>query len=218
MTPPPTRVLLVDDDPMARLGVGNILRRDVDLEVVGEVSDGDEVLRACREHRPDVVLMDMRMQRMSGIEAIRRLQSEVMPPKVIALTAFNEDHYVLDALDAGAAGFLLKGALPDDFRRAIRIALAGDQVIDPKATRHLISQARHVRQVDPARAHLLASLSERETAIAKMIWEARSNPEIGQALYLAETTVKTHVSRVMAKLDCTSRVQVALLVERAGGL
>lgn len=219
MTDPKTlRVLLVDDDPMARSGVASLLRRDPGLEIVGEATDGDEVVAAVRRTHPDVVLMDLRMQRVGGVEAIGLLQREVAPPRVVALTAFNEDHYVIDALDAGAVGFLLKGAAPEDFRRAIRLAVDGESFIDPFATRHLIAQAARPRRGSAAHRRALDSLSERETAIAKMIWEARSNPEIGQALYLAETTVKTHVSHVMAKLDCTSRVQVALLVERAGGL
>lgn len=215
----PIKVLLVDDDPLARLGVANILRRDEGLAVVGEVADGDEVVAAFRRLRPHVVCMDIRMQRMSGIEATRLLMHEIMPPRVIALTAFNQDRYVIDALDAGATGFLLKDSLPDDFRRAIRTAVEGDGFIDPKSTKHVLGQlARRGNGVHLQQRRVLATLSDREREIARLIWQARSNPEIAERLYLGETTVKTHVSRVMQKLDCTSRVQVALLVERAGGL
>lgn len=213
----PIRVLVVDDDPMARAGVRQLLQSDEQIAVVAEASDGDEVVTAVNKHSPDVVMMDIRMERMSGIEAMVALQRRICPPKVIALTAFDLDRYVFDALQAGAVGFLLKDSSPGDLRRAVRTAMTGDSFISPRSTRHLISHftGRDDRVRQQARA-TLGTLSEREQQIARLVWSGLSNREIAEQLYLAETTVKTHLSRLMAKIDEDNRVQVALLVERAG--
>ncbi|NNG20631.1 response regulator transcription factor [Naumannella sp. ID2617S] len=212
-------MLLVDDDPMARAGVRQILTQDPRIEVVAEVSDGDQVVEACQRHSPDVVLMDLRMQRVNGIEATATVRRQVRPPQVIALTSFDLDQYVYAALAAGAAGFLLKDASPEDLRRSVHTVFAGDAVLSPRSTRHLLN---HFSQTEAGRGQLrrqsaetFAGLSDREQEIARLVWQGLSNREIAARLFLGEATVKTHLARLMAKVDADSRVQVALLVERA---
>ncbi|GAA2181423.1 response regulator transcription factor [Brooklawnia cerclae] len=215
----PIRVLVVDDDAMVRTGLRAILGHDPGLVVVGEASDGDEVLRAVQVHHPDAVLMDIRMERMHGIQAIARLQREVNPPKVIALTSFDLGRYVYEALDAGASGFLLKDTSPEDLRSAIRVVIQGNAILSPRSTRHVIEQfarsSDHERIAEAARS--LASLSGREREIAELVHDNFSNAQISRRLGCSEATVKTHLSHIMAKLDATTRVQVAVLVERASG-
>ncbi|GAB3622682.1 response regulator transcription factor [Mariniluteicoccus endophyticus] len=214
--PHPIRVLVVDDDSMARAGVRAILSHDPDLQVVAEAADGDEVVEACNRHSPDVVLMDIRMQRVGGVDATALLQRRVLPPKVIVLTSYDLDRFVYAALEAGASGFLLKDTSPEDMRRAVHTVMAGEAFLSPRSTRHLVSHFTAGRSSGRDEAvRQLHSLSEREQEIARLVWEGLSNPEIAARLHLGEATVKTHLSRLMTKLDATSRVQVALLVERA---
>lgn len=215
--PSPVRVLLVDDDPMARAGVRAILGSDPQITVVGEAADGDEVVEACNAHAPDVVLMDIRMQRVDGVRATAALQRRVVPPKVVVVTAYDLDRYVFAALEAGAAGFLLKDASPDDLRRAVHTVMAGDAFLSPRSTRHLVAHyAGGVRAHRADARAALSQLSDREQEIARLVWSGLSNPEIARELFLSEATVKTHLSRLMPKLDATTRVHVALAVERAG--
>lgn len=201
---------------MARAGIAGIVRADPGLAVIGEVDDGDAVTQQCDRHHPDVVLMDIQMKRVGGIRATAALQRRVAPPRVIALTAFDLDRYVYEMLEAGAAGFLLKDTPPDELKLAIREVYAGENFLSPRSTRHLIAHFKNPNQQLRAEARSrLGLLSDREFEIANLIWEGLSNREISARLYLSEATVKTHVSRLMAKLDAPTRVQVALTVERA---
>ncbi|OYO02694.1 response regulator [Enemella evansiae] len=219
-TPPaarPIRVLLVDDDPMARAGVRGILEQDPDITVVAEATDGDEVAVAADRHAPDVVLMDLRMQRVDGVTATAMLRRRVRPPQVVALTSFDLDRYVYAALEAGAAGFLLKDARPEQIRDAVRIVHSGEAVLSPRSTRHLLN---HFAGADSERQRQartgMTQLSDREREIARLVWEGLSNKQIAHRLHVGEATVKTHLARLSAKLDLESRIQIALLVERAG--
>ncbi|OYN87810.1 response regulator [Parenemella sanctibonifatiensis] len=213
----PVRALIVDDDPMARAGVRAILSTDPGIEVVGEASDGDEVTETCNRLLPDVILMDLRMERVSGVEATAVVQRRIMPPKVIALTAFDLDDYVFQVLEAGAVGFVLKDSSPDELRRAVHTAVAGDAFLSPRSTRRVIQRliARESRDQRSTRQQL-DGLSEREREVAQLVWQGYSNRNIADELFVSETTVKTHLNRLMVKLDVENRVQVALVVERAG--
>jgi DNA-binding NarL/FixJ family response regulator len=213
-----TRVLLVDDDALVRSGLRMMLAGADGIEVVGEAGDGREVLAAVDRHRPDVVLMDIRMPQVDGIAATRLLRSQPRPPEVIVLTTFDADELVLRALRAGAAGFLLKDTPPGDIVRAIELVHAGDGMLSPAVTRRLISlvagrageRDRHER----ARERL-ASLSEREREVALAVGRGCSNAEIAADLHMSVATVKAHVSRLLSKLELENRVQIALLVQDA---
>ena len=214
----PIRVLLVDDDPLVRTGLSMILAGSEDLAVVGEAADGSQVLAAVDRHAPDVVLMDIRMPGVDGLAATERLRRRPGPPEIIVLTTFDTDEYVLRALRAGASGFLLKDTPPADIVRAVRLVAAGEAMLSPAVTRRLLT---HV--TDPALAgrraralELLDRLSDREREVAVCIGQGKSNAEIGAQLYMSVATVKAHVSRLLAKLDATNRVQVALMAHDAG--
>lgn len=212
------RVLLVDDDPLVRSGLTYMMASATDIEVVGEVGDGDEVAKAVREMRPHVVLMDLRMPRMSGIEATRLVRSMPDAPHVIALTTWEVGQAVVESLEAGAAGFLLKSGSHEEILGAIRAVVAGDAVLSPRSTRQLLDQWR--QDSDPAGRRLAAKavgrLTQREREVAIGVAEGLTNAEIGQRLFLSEATVKTHLSAAQTKLDARSRVNVAVLIERAG--
>ncbi|WP_228488902.1 response regulator transcription factor [Raineyella fluvialis] len=213
----PIRVMLVDDDAMARNGVRMILESARDIRVVAEASDGGKVIDAVHAHHPDVVLMDLHMPTVNGIAVTARLQREINPPKVIALTSIDLDSYVFDALEAGASGFLLKDVAPVDLQQAVRTVHHGDAVLSPRSIAHLIRQfvdAGH-REQNSRALGLLALLTPRELEVAHCVHEDLSNQQIARRLGCSEATVKTHLSHIMAKLDVPSRVQVALLVERA---
>jgi DNA-binding NarL/FixJ family response regulator len=189
-----------------------------DLEVVAQVADGAQAEAMVDAHRPDVVLMDIRMPKVDGLTATQRLRARPGAPQVIVLTTFDADEYVLRALRVGAGGFLLKDTPPADIVQAVRRVAAGDAMLSPSVTRQLID---HV--ADPAAAsrrdHALAAveqLSERERAVAVALGQGRSNAEIGAELYVSVATVKSHVSRLLVKLELNNRVQVALLVHDAG--
>ncbi|MGV9305361.1 MULTISPECIES: response regulator transcription factor [unclassified Nonomuraea] len=211
------RVLIVDDDALVRAGLSMILGGTGDIEVVGEAADGDQVPRLVAEHRPDVVLMDIRMPRVDGLSATEALRGTASPPEVVVLTTFHADAQVLRALRAGAAGFLLKDIPPADLVAAIRRVAAGEPILSPAVTRQLIS---HVAdggagtRRDRARA-MLDRLSEREREVAVSVGRGRSNAEIGGELYMSVATVKAHVSRILTKLALNNRVQIALLVHDA---
>jgi DNA-binding NarL/FixJ family response regulator len=210
-----TRLLLADDQELVRTGFRLILSAEPDLEVVGEAGDGAEAVDAARRLAPDVVLMDVRMPRMDGIEATRRLgRIAPQPPRVLMLTTFDLDEYVYDALRAGASGFLLKDAPAAQLVDAIRIVAAGDALLAPSITRRLI--AEFVRRPQPADTPALAELTPRELEVLKLIAEGLSNTEIAAELFLSEATVKTHVKRVLAKLDLRDRVQAVVLAYRCG--
>jgi DNA-binding NarL/FixJ family response regulator len=212
------RVLLVDDDPIVRAGLRLMLAGAPDIEIVAEAADGANVPPLVATHRPDLVLMDIRMPDIDGLAATRTLRSQPGAPEVLVMTTFHTDAHVLGALRAGAAGFLLKDTPPQDIVTAIRTAAAGDPVLSPAVTRRLIEQVtggagRHA-QTAAARARL-AALGERERDVALAVGRGRSNAQIAQELHLALPTVKTHVSRILTRLDLNNRVQIALLVHDA---
>jgi DNA-binding NarL/FixJ family response regulator len=214
------RVLLVDDDPLVRSGLRMILAGAGSVEVVGEVDDGRGVLGAIDRHRPDVVLMDIRMPELDGIAATRLVRSQPDPPSVIVLTTFDADELVMSALRAGAAGFLLKDTPPAEIVRAIELVHAGDGMLSPAITRRLIAlvagDADAGRRHEEARRRL-ARLSAREHEVALAVGAGLANAEIAEQLHMSLATVKAHVSRLLTKLEVDNRVQVALLVQDASG-
>ena len=212
------KVLLVDDDALVRTGLRLILSSADDLEVVGEVDDGAHAVAAVREHRPDVVLMDIRMPGVDGITATTALRALDAPPQVIVLTTFQLDEYVLSALRAGASGFLLKDTAPTEIIQAVRLVAAGEAILSPSVTRTLLAHVGDVT-VDQRRASAgakLALLTDREREVAVAVGEGASNADVAAALFMSEATVKAHVSRLLTKLDAANRVQVAIVVHDAG--
>lgn len=212
-------VLLVDDDALVRSGLSLMLRGAQTIEVLGEVSDGDEVPAAVAALRPDVVLMDIRMSRVDGIAATLALRSKPAAPEVIMLTTFDADREVLAALDAGASGYLLKDTSPAEIVRAVEKVASGEPILSPSVTRRLIALAGSDGGLDTgprdAARTRLAALSDREREVALAIGQGLSNAEIAAVAYMSTATVKAYVSRLLAKLEATNRVQVALLVQQA---
>ena len=212
------RVLLVDDDPLVRAGLRMILSSASDLEVVGEAADGAAALIAAGSHRPDVVLMDVRMPGVDGITATGRIAALPCPPQVIVLTTFHLDEYVVGALRAGASGFLLKDTPPADIVRAVRLVAAGEAMLSPSVTRTLIDHfsAEPALSRRASAQEFLRGLSDREHEVAAQVGRGLSNADIARQLYMSEATVKAHLSRVLTKLNATNRVQVAIVVRDAG--
>jgi len=209
------RLLLADDQELVRTGFRLILNAEADLEVVGEASDGSRAVDAAAELRPDVVLMDVRMPGVDGIEATRRLgRLTPEPPRVLMLTTFDLDQYVYDALRAGASGFLLKDAPAVQLVDAIRVVAAGDALLAPAVTRRMI--AEFARRPQPADEPALAELTGRELEVLRLVARGLSNSEIAAHLFLSEATVKTHVKRVLAKLRLRDRVQAVVLAYESG--
>ncbi len=206
------RVMLVDDHAMVRRAFAMMLSVEPDIELVAECGDGAEALAACREHRPDVVLMDIEMPVLNGIEATKQLAELAA---VIILTTFDRDDYLFDALAAGAAGFLLKNAEPEKLLDSIRTVAAGDALLAPEVTRRVIARAMHARP-QPTPTNGLSELSTRETEVLQLLAQGLSNAEIAQRLCVSEATVKTHVSACLTKLGVRDRVQAAILALRAG--
>ncbi|MHA6797034.1 response regulator [Pseudonocardia bannensis] len=211
-------MLIVDDDALVRAGLTMILGSAENLEIVGEAADGDEAVEAVRRHRPDVVLMDIRMPRMDGLAATQALTALSTPPRVVVLTTFDLDDYVFRALQAGASGFLLKDTPPRRLVEAVQVVAAGEAMLSPSVTGRLI-QHFAATGGDTRRRNArdrLAVLTEREREVLVAVARGCSNAEIGRELYLSEATVKAHVSRLLTKLDATNRVQVAILAHDAG--
>ncbi|XVQ81862.1 response regulator [Microbispora siamensis] len=207
-------VLIADDDPLVRAGLVMMLGGAPDIRVLAQAGDGAEVLPLAGRHRPDVVLMDIRMPVMDGLAATEALRGRDGAPEVIVLTTFDADEHVLRALRAGAAGFLLKDTPPSEIVDAIRRVAAGHPVLSPAVTRRLIAR---VAEDGRARAgERLARLNDREREVAVAVGQGRPNAEIGALLHLSVPTVKTHVSSILAKLGLNNRVQIALLVHDAG--
>ncbi|TCO47526.1 LuxR family two component transcriptional regulator [Kribbella antiqua] len=213
-----TRLLIVDDEALVRAGLKMILESDDDLEVVAEAEDGADAASMVREHRPDVVLMDIRMPRLDGLAATRELQALPEPPKVVVLTTFDLDDYVFRALQAGASGFLLKDTPPRELVQAVKVVAAGDAMLSPAVTRRLIGHFAADSRTDRQRQarERLVKLTDREREVLTAVGRGLSNAEIGRELFMSEATVKAHVSRVLVKLDATNRVQVAILAHDAG--
>ncbi|MFC7532846.1 response regulator [Actinoplanes sp. GCM10030250] len=212
----PVRVLIVDDDPLVRAGLSMILSGDGEVDVVGQASDGAQVPAAVAEHRPDVVLMDIRMPGVDGLAATEALRGRPGAPEVLVLTTFDADEFVLRALRAGASGFLLKDTPPGQIKQAVLRVARGEATLSPSVTRQLIA---HVSSGPPDRGRAgeqLKRLSTREREVALAVAQGKSNAEISAELYMSVATVKAHVSRVLTKLDLNNRVQVALLVHDAG--
>jgi DNA-binding NarL/FixJ family response regulator len=214
------RVLLVDDDALVRSGLKMMLAGAEQLEVVGEADDGRGVLAAVDLHRPDVVLMDIRMPQLDGIAATRLLRTQPRPPAVIVLTTFDADELVLRALQAGAAGFLLKDTAPIEIVRAIESVHAGEGTLSPSITRRLIALVAGDSDAAVRRERArqrISSLTPREREVALAVGQGSANAEIAHELYMSVATVKAHVSRLFAKLEVDNRVQIALLVHDATG-
>lgn len=214
------RVLLVDDQRLVRTGFRMILADEPDIDVVGEAADGHAALDAAARTRPDVVVMDLRMPVMDGVEATRLLVAGAAPdgPRVLILTTFDADEYVVEALRAGASGFLLKDVPPADLVDAIRLIAAGDALLAPSVTRRLLDRLRDrlPASVEGVRDVRLRELTERETEVLGLIARGLSNREIADRLVLAEPTVKTHVSHLLDKLDLRDRAQAVVLAYEAG--
>jgi DNA-binding NarL/FixJ family response regulator len=217
------RVLLVDDQQLVRTGFRMILADEEGIEVVGEAANGSDALRTAAETSPDVVVMDIRMPVMDGVEATRRLVEGDAPPRVLVLTTFDADEHVVQALRAGASGFLLKDVPPADFVQALRVVASGEALIAPSVTRRLLDRfAKLSVPADEAYAERLGDLTEREKEVLKLVAHGLSNREIAERLVLAEPTVKTHVSHLLLKLDLRDRAQLVVLayevgIVRAGG-
>ena len=211
------KVLLVDDDALVRAGLRLILSSADDIDVVGETDDGAGAVAAVRQHRPDVVLMDIRMPQMDGIAATAALRRLDPPPQVIVLTTFEADQQVVAALRAGASGFLVKDTPPAEIIHAVRLVAAGEAIVSPSVTRTLLSHfgSTEVSERHRAAAQRLAALTAREREVATAVGAGASNAEIAASLFMSEATVKAHVSRLLSKLDLSNRVQIAILVHDA---
>lgn len=214
----PVRVLLVDDDPLVCSGLELMLSAAGGITVVGSVGDGDRVVSAVHQHHPDVVLMDVRMPRLDGIAATRDLVARGQAPRVIVLTTFAEDSAVTRAVEAGAAGFLLKTAAPADIIEAVRRVARGEGVLSPASVPELFRHiaAHPVVTHRRAAAARLAGLTQRERDIVVRVARGLSNAEVARELFVSEATVKSHLGAVLTRLGCANRVEVAVLVERAG--
>jgi DNA-binding NarL/FixJ family response regulator len=216
------RVVLVDDDPLVRAGLGLMLHGAPRLQIVGEAGDGAEALQVIARVRPDVVLMDIRMPHMDGLAATQRLAEQPDPPRVIVLTTFDADEYVVRALGSGAAGFLLKDTSPAMIVEAIHRVAAGEPMLSPSVTTQLIrrvvdasSTGQNAERARAAAARL-SSLSERERDVAIAVGQGKSNAEIAGELFMSLATVKAHVSHIFVKMDVANRVQIAICVHEAG--
>jgi DNA-binding NarL/FixJ family response regulator len=209
------RVVLADDQPLVRTGLRMILSDQDDLEVVGEAATGTQAIELCRATGPDVVLMDVRMPEMDGIDATRAVTAAPDPPRVLVLTTFDLDEIVYDALRAGASGFLLKDAPEERLTTAIRVVADGGSLFAPSVTRRLIEEFAR-RRTPSGPATELASLTERETEVLTQLARGLSNAEIASTLYVTENTVKTHVARLLMKLGLRDRVQAVVLAYESG--
>ena len=215
--PPSIRVVLVDDQELVRRGFAALIAPEPDIEVVGDAVNGADAVEAAFTQRPDVMLMDIRMPGMDGIEATRRITSDdrLADTKVLMLTTFDLDQYVYDALRAGASGFLLKDVPPQQLLDAVRVVAAGDALIAPSITRRLIEE--FAARPDPSdRSGALAGLTDRERSVLAEVGRGRSNAEIAERLFISPLTAKTHVSRILGKLDARDRAQLVVLAYETG--
>lgn len=207
------RVALADDQGLVRAGFRLIVESQSDMQVAGEAADGQEAIDLVRRERPDVVLMDIRMPRVDGLEATRQVAGTT---RVVILTTYELDEYVFDALSAGASGFLLKAAPPEDLIRAIREVASGDALLAPSVTRRLIEEFAKRPEPSGRRPTELDSLTERELEVLREVARGLTNSEIAKKLHVSETTIKTHVAHLLGKLDLRDRVQAVILAYEAG--
>lgn len=213
----PTRVLIIDDQSMVRAGFAALLEAQEDLTVVGTADDGVGVTDLVRRTQPDVVLMDIRMPKVNGLDATRSIFSMPgSPPKVIMLTTFDADEYIFAALRAGASGFLLKDSTPDELIQAVRVVAGGEALLSPRITRTLIADYATRPEPSARGARSLTELTDREREVMRLIARGRSNAEIAQELFLADQTVKTHVSRILTKLNLRDRTQIVVSAYESG--
>jgi len=211
------RVVIADDQPLVRAGFATMVGYADDLELVGEAETGTDAIALARRARPDVILMDIRMPGLDGLEATRRITSdpELAGLRIIMLTTFDADDYVYEALRSGASGFLLKDARPEDILNAVRVVAAGEALLAPSVTRRLIE--RFAAQPQPAHPPIaLDRLTERESEVLRLVAQGLSNAEIADRLYISMFTAKTHVSRILTKLDARDRAQLVMLAYEAG--
>jgi DNA-binding NarL/FixJ family response regulator len=208
------RVLVADDQSMVRAGFRMLLAGEADIDVVAEAGNGLEAVEKTARFRPTVVLMDIRMPELDGLEATRRILAADDPPRILILTTFDLDDYVYDALCAGASGFVLKDDPPEQLLSAIRIVAGGDALLSPAVTKHVIDQfTRTPRRERPTQ---LDELTERELEVLRLIARGLSNAEIAEQLFISDTTVKTHITHILQKLDLRDRVQAVILAYQSG--
>lgn len=214
------RVVVADDQALVRAGFGVLVNSADDLEVVGEASNGDEALRVVLETRPDVVMLDVRMPVMDGLEAARRISASTSEPatKILMLTTFDLDEYVFEALRAGASGFLLKDTPPEELLNAIRVIASGEALLAPSVTRRLIVEfaSRPSTTTSTASSRALEELTEREREVMIAVAQGLSNAEIAESLHMSVATVKTHVSRILTKTYTRDRTQLVVLAYQSG--
>ncbi|TFC89928.1 response regulator transcription factor [Cryobacterium sinapicolor] len=213
-------VLVVDDQAMVRAGFSALLDAHEGINVVGQAADGAEAVSLSVRLNPDVILMDVRMPHLDGIQATKRILGSSYPaahiPRILMLTTFDIDDYVYDALQAGASGFILKDALAEELVHAVRVVAAGDALLAPSVTRRMISRFAAQKPRESRTSALLADLTDREREVLVLMGEGRSNKEIGASLFIAEQTVKTHVGKVLAKIGARDRVQAVIFAYDAG--
>jgi DNA-binding NarL/FixJ family response regulator len=212
-------VLIADDQPLMRAALRMTLTSEPDIEVIGEAADGVEAVELAERLRPDVAVMDIRMPNLDGVAATRRLTNPAdgKPVKVLAITTFDLDEYVVEALRAGASGFLLKDATPEELVHAVRVIGAGNALLAPTVTKRLLDQfARRLPPATPQSVEMLDKLTNRELAVLNLLARGHSNAEVGRALHLAETTVKTHVAHLLAKLGLSDRVHIVVFAYESG--
>jgi len=212
------RVALADDHELVRMGLRALIEREDDMEVAGEASSGQDAIHLLRRVRPDILLLDIRMPGIDGLETLRRIQADpaIAGTRVIVVTTFEIDRYVFTALQAGAAGFILKDTAPEELARAVRVVAAGDSLLSPSVTRRVVALFAQQSAFDPALDLGLDELTDREREMVAWVATGSSNDEIAAALFVSPATVRTHISRAMVKLGARSRAQLVVIAVRAG--
>lgn len=211
-----TRVLIADDQALVRGGLRKIVESETDLDVVGEAADGSEAVDAAERLRPDLVLMDIRMPVLDGLEATRRITARANAPRILVLTTFGLDEYVYEALRAGASGFMLKDSPPEELVAGIRVVAGGDALLTPAVTRSVVEEFVRRSPVEPKRNEAVEQLTQREREVFDLLARGLSNPEICERLVVSEATTKTHVARILQKLGLRDRVQAVIYAYESG--